>query len=70
MLKGILGYDSKIGGILTKGIDYICLILLWVAFSLPVITAGASTCAFFMPIIKPYFTITDTYGSLFGNHLR
>ena len=46
-MKGIFGYDSPIMGALTSIGDCICLSVLWVVFSLPVVTIGASTTALY-----------------------
>lgn len=51
-MEGILSYDSWLGGLIIKIADYICLFFLWVFFSLPIITIGSSTCAFYYTFNK------------------
>ncbi len=46
-MKGIFGYDSPVMGALTAIGDCICLSVLWLVFSLPVVTIGASTTALY-----------------------
>ncbi len=46
-MKGIFGYDSPIMTALTSIGDCICLSVLWIVFSLPVVTVGASTTALY-----------------------
>lgn len=46
-MKGIFSYDSPLMGALTAIGDCICLSALWIVFSLPVITMGASTTAMY-----------------------
>lgn len=46
-MKGIFGYDSPMMGALTTIGDCICLSVLWVVFSLPIVTMGASTTAMY-----------------------
>ena len=46
-MKKIFGYDSKFARAMTKIGDLVLLSLLWLLASLPVITAGASTCAMY-----------------------
>lgn len=46
-MKGIFGYDSPLMGALTTIGDCIVLSVLWIIFSLPVVTIGASTTAFY-----------------------
>lgn len=46
-MKGIFGYDSPLMGALTAIGDCICLSVLWLVFSLPVVTIGASTTALY-----------------------
>ena len=46
-MKGIFGYDSPLMGALTAIGDCICLSVLWIVFSLPVVTIGASTTALY-----------------------
>lgn len=46
-MKGIFGYDSPLMGALTSIGDCICLSVLWIVFSLPIVTIGASTTALY-----------------------
>lgn len=46
-MKGLFSYDSPVMGALTSIGDCICLSVLWLVFSLPVITIGASTTALY-----------------------
>lgn len=46
-MKGIFGYDSPLMTALTSVGDCICLSVLWIVFSLPVVTMGASTTALY-----------------------
>lgn len=46
-MKGIFDYDSPLMGALTSIGDCICLSVLWIVFSLPVVTVGASTTALY-----------------------
>ncbi len=46
-MKGIFGYDSPLMTALTSVGDCICLSVLWIVFSLPVVTLGASTTALY-----------------------
>ncbi len=45
-------YDGRIGRILNKIADFFCLCLLWVSFSIPLLTIGASTAALYYTINK------------------
>lgn len=49
-MKGIFGYDSTIVRGLTKIGDCICLSVLWIVFSLPVVTMGASSAALYKAV--------------------
>lgn len=51
-MNGILGYDTFLGRLINKTIDYIFLFFLWILCSLPIITIGASTCAFYYTFNK------------------
>ena len=51
-MNGILGYNSFLGRLINKTVDYLFLFFLWVVFSIPVITIGASTCAFYYTFHK------------------
>jgi len=46
-MKGIFDYDSPVMQALTTIGDCICLSVLWIVFSLPVVTIGASTTALY-----------------------
>ena len=46
-MKGIFEYDSPLMGAMTTIGDCICLSFLWIVFSLPVVTIGASTTALY-----------------------
>ena len=51
-MKGIFNYDSWLGGHIIKIINYSYLFILWVLFSIPIVTIGASTCAFYYTFRK------------------
>lgn len=51
-MNGIFGYDSWLGGKIYKMTDFFCLFFLWVLFSIPIVTIGASTCAFYYTFSK------------------
>ncbi len=46
-MKGIFDYESPLMGALTSIGDCICLSVLWIVFSLPIVTLGASTTALY-----------------------
>ena len=46
-MRGIFGYDSTVVRGLTKIGDCICLSVLWIVFSLPVVTMGAASAALY-----------------------
>lgn len=46
-MKGIFGYDSPLMTALTSIGDCICLSVLWILFSLPIVTLGPSTAALY-----------------------
>ena len=46
-MKGLFSYDSPLMSALTSIGDCICLSVLWIVFSLPVVTVGASTTALY-----------------------
>lgn len=60
-MKGLFSYDSPVMGALTAIGDCICLSVLWVVFSLPVITMGASTTALYA---AAYHSIRKKEGGL------
>ena len=49
-MRGIFGYDSTVVRGLTKIGDCICLSVLWIVFSLPVVTMGASSAALYKAV--------------------
>lgn len=48
----LFGYDNPIWKMMGKVADVFLLSLLWILFSLPVVTAGASTCALYYVSLK------------------
>ncbi|MDE6590854.1 MAG: YesL family protein [Oscillospiraceae bacterium] len=46
-MKGLFSYDSPVMGALTSIGDCICLSAMWLVFSLPILTIGASTTALY-----------------------
>ncbi len=51
-MKGIFSYDSPIVRAMTKIGDCICLSVLWLVFSLPVITMGAASTALYSAVYR------------------
>jgi len=51
-LGGLFNYDNKFFRTMNKLVDGVCASLLWVLFCLPVVTAGASTTAFYYTVHK------------------
>ena len=49
-MNRVFGYDSPLGEILTKIVDCICVSMLWLVCSLPVITMGASSTALYAAV--------------------
>lgn len=49
-MRGIFGYDSTVVRGLTKIGDCICLSVLWIVFSLPVVTMGAASAALYKAV--------------------
>ncbi|MDE6261563.1 MAG: YesL family protein [Oscillospiraceae bacterium] len=60
-MKGLFSYDSPIMGALTAIGDCICLSAMWLVFSLPVVTIGASTTAMYA---AAYHSIRKKEGAL------
>ncbi len=65
-MKGLFGYDSPLMGALTTIGDCICLSVLWLIFSLPVVTLGASTTALYD---AAYRVVRKKEGALFRTFL-
>ncbi|MBP3594368.1 MAG: YesL family protein [Lachnospiraceae bacterium] len=64
-MKGFFSYDSWYGRLMV-GITNCCyLFVLWVLFSLPVVTIGASTCAFYYTFSKVIIKERDYIGRSF-----
>lgn len=51
-MNGIFNYDNKVFEILGKAVDWIYISFLWLIFSLPVFTIGASTTALYETVHK------------------
>ncbi|MBO5177756.1 MAG: YesL family protein [Lachnospiraceae bacterium] len=51
-MVGIFNYDSGVINILNKLTDFVCLFVLWLLFSVPIVTFGASTSAFYYTFRK------------------
>lgn len=51
-MNGIFNYDNKAFEILNKAVDWVFVSILWLIFSLPVFTIGASTTALFETVHK------------------
>ncbi len=62
-MKGIFEYDSPLMTALTSIGDCICLSILWIVFSLPVVTVGASTTALYS---AAYHTVRKKEGALWS----
>ena len=60
-MKGLFSYDSPVMGALTTIGDCICLSAMWLVFSLPLITIGASTAAMYA---AAYHSIRKKEGGL------
>ena len=51
-MNGIFNYDNKVFEILGKAVDWVYIGILWLIFSLPVVTIGASTTALYETVHK------------------
>lgn len=51
-MNDILGYDSPLGQVIIKITEFICLMMMWCICSVPIITMGASTTAFYYSFNK------------------
>lgn len=51
-MQEIFSYDSWLGRAINKVADFFCLGLMWIIFSIPVITIGASTTALYYTVNK------------------
>ena len=48
----MFSYDNKVFDVINKIVDWLFVSLLWLLFSLPVVTVGASTTALFETVHK------------------
>lgn len=51
-MNGIFNYDNKVFEILGKAVDWVYIGILWLIFSLPIVTIGASTTALYETVHK------------------
>ncbi len=54
MLESIFNPDNLFFRMLSKGVDFVGLSLLWVLFSMPVVTAGPATAALYYTVVKTF----------------
>lgn len=66
-MKGAFSIDSKLYRIVDKAVSLIKLNMLWILFSLPVITIGAASCALYDTAVK---IAQNEEGYIFQNFLR
>ena len=59
-MSKLFGHDSVVMGALTKIGDVICLSALWIMFSLPIVTIGASTVALYTTVYQ-YMRCGNSY---------
>ena len=63
-MKGLFGYDGVLINFFGRIADFVCLSVLWLVFSVPVITMGAATTAMYNAIYKG---IRQGYGGIWAN---
>lgn len=54
MLESIFNPDNLFFRMLSKGVNFVGLSLLWVLFSMPVVTAGPATAALYYTVVKTF----------------
>lgn len=63
-MKGLFGYDGVLVNFFGKIADLVCLSVLWLIFSLPLVTVGAATTAMYNAVYK---SIRQGYGGIWSN---
>lgn len=73
-MRGIFSIDSPVMRVLIKFFDCICVSILWLLFSLPIVTVGAASAALYTTVYK-YLRrdeghLWETYWTAFKGNLR
>ena len=63
-MKGLFGYDGVLVNFFGKVADLVCLSVLWLVFSLPVVTMGAAFTAMYYAIYK---SMRQGFGGIWSN---
>lgn len=63
-MKGLFGYDGVLVNFFGKIADLVCLSVLWLIFSLPLVTMGAATTAMYHAVYK---SMRQGYGGIWSN---
>lgn len=63
-MKGLFGYDGVLVNFFGKIADLVCLSVLWLIFSLPLVTVGAATTAMYNAVYK---SMRQGYGGIWSN---